>query len=38
MQGLYQAQDFGTIAKNRDLNMIFLNGLPDLLNIELLKL
>ena len=31
-------QDLGAIAKDRNLDMIFLNGMADLLGIKLLKL
>ena len=38
MQKLHQTQNFGTIAKDEDLNMIFLIELANFLDIKLLKL
>lgn len=38
MQGLHLAQNFGTIMKDRGLNVILSNGLADPLSIKLLKL
>ena len=38
-QKVYQVvQNFGAIARDGDLNVIFLNGLADPLGIELLEL
>ena len=38
-QGLCRVvQDLSAIARNKNLNIIFLNGLADVLDIELLKL